>query len=536
MKGPPGTGRATARGQLTLAPLLRHALERYGDRRALVDQSGTPLSYDDLRSAIARRADALKALRARRVAVMLPTERDSTVWWLTALGMTGVAVTVVSPARATDERAAVLEAFGPDVIVTHADGDHDFATPVARLTSPWASTGEHGSEVLARVSRDEPPPPSSEHLRHIVVTTSGTTGSPKVVVHSDESLGRALWVTTMLRRETLGAEPGPLPAQLTTGALREVVFDGVPHDLVFLNGMPVATISGMTVLLQSILTGATSVVAESFSPGTYLDLIEARGVTNLALAPHMAQALVRRQRRSPRRTATVLATGIGGGPASAELCRELESVVGGVAAVGYGLTETAGPALMARYSEREAARWETVGRPAPGVGARIDASGQDSGELALHHPGLCHGYLDASGRLTPVPTSDGYFRTGDSARRRADGNIVIGPRSFDLIIRGGRNIDHLRIERVLDGGPGVVRTAVVGLPSAVLGEEDIVAVVEAEGRDTDLAALRRFARAHLAAGERPQRFLRVERLPTTDDHEVRRSALRSMIRDGGISS
>jgi long-chain acyl-CoA synthetase len=162
--------------------------------------------------------------------------------------------------------------------------------------------------------------------------------------------------------------------------------------------------------------------------------------------------------------------------------------------------------------------------------------GDDTGELALHHPGLCEGYLDASGRISPLPTSDGFFRTGDSACRRADGNIVIGPRSSDLIIRGGRNIDHLRIERVLDACPGVVRAAVVGVPSAVPGEEDVVAVVEAEGDDTDLAALRRYARAQLAAGERPQRFVRVEHLPTTPDREVRRSALRSMIRDGAISS
>ena len=86
------------------------------------------------------------------------------------------------------------------------------------------------------------------------------------------------------------------------------------------------------------------------------------------------------------------------------------------------------------------------------------------------------------------------------------------------------------------GTAGVVRTAVVGVPSAVPGEEDVVAVVEAEGGDTDLAALRSYARAQLAAGERPQRYLRVERLPTTRDHEVRRSALRSMIREGAISS
>jgi acyl-CoA synthetase (AMP-forming)/AMP-acid ligase II len=530
-------GRATAAGRFTLASLVWEALERYADRLALIDEGGTPLSYADLGSAVARRADALRALGARRIAVMAPTESAMTVWWLTAMGMTGVAVTVVSPARAADERAAAVDAFGPDVIVTHADADLDGATPVATLTSPRPSIGEHGSEVLARPSR-APRPPSdvTEPLRHIVVTTSGTTGSPKVVVHSDRSLGRALWVTTMLRRETLGGESSPIPRQLTAGELGNVVFDGGPHDLVYLNGMPVATISGMTVLLQSILTGATSVVAESFSAAKYLDLIEEQGVTNLALSPYMAQGLVRRQCRSPRRTATVLATGIGGGPASADLCREFESVIGGVTAVGYGLTETAGPALMARYSEGEAVRWETVGRPAPGVRARIGKSGDDAGELALHHPGLCHGYLDTSGRVTPLPTNDGFFSTGDSARRRADGNLVIGSRSSDLIIRGGRNVDHLRIERVLDGCPGVVRTAVVGVPSAVPGEEDVVAVVEAEGGDTDLVALRSYARAQLAAGERPQRYLRVERLPTTRDHEVRRAALRSMISEGAISS
>lgn len=522
----------------TLAPLVRQALDRYRDRPALVDERGAMLTYGELAAVVARRRDALRALPSRRVAVVLPLHLDTAVWWLTALGTEDVAVTVVPPERATEERALVLEAFSPDAVVTEPGTDIgiDVGDPVATLGSASAPPGGPGPSVLARTSLDAPPRVARPgHPREVVVTTSGTTGVPKGVVHSDETLGRALWVTTMLRRETLGVVAAPVPSRLTMAELSGVVFDGAPDDLVFLNGMPVSTISGMTVLLQAIVGGATSIIAPSFSAPAYLDLIETRGVTNLALSPHMAQSLVRHQRRSPRRTGTVLATGIGGGPATADVCRDVEAVIGGVAAVGYGLTETAGPALMARYSEGEAARWRTVGRPAPGVGARL--RGHDGpGELELHHPGLCHGYLDASGRLCPPPTNDGWFATGDMARRDDDGNFVVEARASDLIIRGGRNIDHRRIERVLDACPGVARTAVVGAPSAVPGEEDVCAVVETDGADTDLGAVRRYARDHLAPGERPQRYLEVDRLPMSHDLEVRRASLRSMIRNGEIAS
>lgn len=493
----------------SLAPLVRQALESHGDRVALVDEAGDGCTYRDLRAEVSRRAEALRAVPATRLAVVLPMQLDAAVWWLTALAA-DVSIAVLSGAAGDDEHEFHVAALGPDALVT-ADGG------------------------LQRTAPTEGPARAPAPMRQLMVSTSGTTGTPKAVIHNDETLGRAIWVTTMLRREVLGRTADLEPGALTAAILAAAVFEDGPQDLVFLNGMPLSTISGVTVLLQSILTGATSVITERFTPDGFLDLIEAVGVTNLALSPYMAQSLVRRQGRAPRITRTVLATGIGGGPASATLCHDVESTIGGLVAVGYGLTETAGPALMARYGDDQSARWETIGRPAPGVRARVRGPGDEPGDLEIAHPGLCHGYLDRTGQLKPPPTRDGFLSTGDVATVRDDGNYVIEGRASDLIIRGGRNVDHLRIERLIEPCAGVTRVAVVGAPSAVEGEEDVCAVVELDRLVTDLATVRGFVRSALAPNDRPQRILQVGRLPTTPDLEVRRSTLRAMIRQGVVN-
>src|SRR5262249_40244717 len=115
----------------------------------------------------------------------------------------------------------------------------------------------------------------------------------------------------------------------------------------------------------------------------------------------------------------------------------------------------------------------SVGFPLPGVSLRI--AGSEIGEIEIKGPSVFSGYWrkpDREANFTP----DGYFRTGDVGRQDADGRVWITGRAKDLIISGGFNVYPKEIELVLDALPGVVESAVIGVPHHDFGEA-VVAVV-----------------------------------------------------------
>lgn len=181
---------------------------------------------------------------------------------------------------------------------------------------------------------------------------------------------------------------------------------------------------------------------------------------------------------------------------------------------------------MARPTDDQEIRANTIGRPFASVSVRLDPTTR--GELALSclSPAAMLGTLE-SGRLR---RSVGWISTGDLAVRRPDGNLVATGRADGVIVRGGRRIDPAPIEAALSVCPGVECVAVVGLPSRLQGELDIVAAVVG---DVGLTELQRFARRVLGPGSLPQRFTRVESIPLTADGFPMRASLARRLRSEG---
>jgi malonyl-CoA/methylmalonyl-CoA synthetase len=119
-------------------------------------------------------------------------------------------------------------------------------------------------------------------------------------------------------------------------------------------------------------------------------------------------------------------------------------------------------------------------------------------------------------------TADGYFITGDVGRRDSDGRVWISGRAKDLIISGGYNVYPKEIELVLDVMPGVVESAVIGLPHPDFGE-GVAAVVMGEG---DEAAMIAACREKLAAFKTPKRIIFVDDLPRNAMGKVQKNVLR----------
>jgi malonyl-CoA/methylmalonyl-CoA synthetase len=162
----------------------------------------------------------------------------------------------------------------------------------------------------------------------------------------------------------------------------------------------------------------------------------------------------------------------------------------------------------------------SVGYPLPGVELRID--GGETGVLQIRGPSVFSGYWRMPEKTAEEFTADGFFITGDVGRQDPDGRVWISGRAKDLIISGGYNVYPKEVELVLDELPGVVESAVIGVPHPDFGE-GVVAVVIGEGEE---AAMIAEARRQLAAYKAPKRVVFVDELPRNTMGKVQKNLLR----------
>ncbi|WP_343243889.1 hypothetical protein [Streptomyces sp. SID13726] len=149
----------------------------------------------------------------------------------------------------------------------------------------------------------------------------------------------------------------------------------------------------------------------------------------------------------------------------------------------------------------------------------------EPGELAVRGHNVMKGYLGRP-EATAEVLRDGWFRTGDIARRDADGDYVIVDRAKDLVIRGGYNIYPRELEEVLLGHPEVSLASVVGVPHPVHGEEVKAFVIRQPGSRLSEDALRDWCRQTMAAYKYPRLFEFCNELPMTASGKILKRELR----------
>jgi fatty-acyl-CoA synthase len=136
------------------------------------------------------------------------------------------------------------------------------------------------------------------------------------------------------------------------------------------------------------------------------------------------------------------------------------------------------------------------------------------------------GYYNNPGATAAAIDTEGWLRTGDLARRRADGNYRIVGRSRELIIRGGENIYPAEVEEYLHRHPAVAEAAVAGLPDIRYGEVVAAWVVVKSGAYLTPEELRVFCRDQIAHFKVPQHVMIVESLPRTVTGKIRKHVLK----------
>ena len=198
----------------------------------------------------------------------------------------------------------------------------------------------------------------------------------------------------------------------------------------------------------------------------------------------------------------------------------------------YGMSETVMLTSNPYRAEDGERRGGTVGFPLPGVGLRVrDDQGHalpagDVGGIEVKGPNVFAGYWRMPEKTKEEFTADGWFKTGDVGKVDAEGYVTIVGRSKDLIITGGYNVYPAEVEGFLNELPGVLESAVIGVPHPDFGEGVLAVVVPRAGASVDSAALVAALKNGIAGFKVPKQVFVVHELPRNTMGKVQKNLLR----------
>jgi malonyl-CoA/methylmalonyl-CoA synthetase len=224
----------------------------------------------------------------------------------------------------------------------------------------------------------------------------------------------------------------------------------------------------------------------------------------------------------------------GSAPLLADTHAQFEARTGHRILERYGMTETNMNTSNPYAGDRRAG---TVGLPLPGVEVKVcDRNGKElprgqTGTLEVRGPNVFQGYWQMPEKTKTELRDCGFFITGDLASQDTDGYVTIVGRGKDLIISGGLNIYPKEVEMVLDVMPGVLESAVIGVPHPDFGEAVVAIIVPQPGVCFDPETIKAAAKTQLAPFKRPKSLIELPDLPRNTMGKVQKAALRANYQD-----
>ena len=298
---------------------------------------------------------------------------------------------------------------------------------------------------------------------------------------------------------------------------------------VLIHALPIFHVHGLFVALHgALINGSKMIWLSKFDPKKVVEkLPEATvfmGVPTLYVRL-LAEAGLSREACSRMRLFIA-----GSAPLLIETFRAWQARTGHTILERYGMSETA--MLTSNPYQGGERRGGTVGFALPGVSFRVqDDAGQslpagEIGGIQVKGPNVFQGYWRMPEKTAEEFTADGYFKTGDVGKIGEGGYITIVGRSKDLIISGGYNVYPAEIEGYLNELPGVLESAVIGVPHPDFGEVGVAVLIGKPGALLDGPQLVADMKAKLANFKIPKQCFVVNELPRNTMGKVQKNLLR----------
>ena len=480
-------------------------------------------SYAALEDHVARAAGGLRALGIGKgdvVAIQLPNWAEFTIATLATWRLGATANPLMPIFRDNELRFMLGFADAKLAIMPRVFRGYSHQDMAARLRQDlpalshvvyvddpgadgWNQLLQHGS---VRVDPGRAPLLGADDLA-VLMYTSGTTGFPKGVMHTSN---------------TLIANTYALAGRF-----------GLTHDDILLGCSPCGHMTGfVAAMILSLRLGATLVLQDVWDGRTGISIINAEHVTYMAAATPFLNDICDAVAEGAPMTATLRSFLCGGAAIPPALIQRADRELDLKACSLWGMTEALSPSLTEpeRAGEKSAS---TDGRVLPGMEMKIvDADGDElplgeTGRLLTRGAQMFIGYYKQPGLDGRGP--DGWFDTGDLAYMDDEGYIRINGRMKDVLIRGGENVPVFEIEGLLYKHPAVASVAIVGYPDERLGERACAFVVKRPDGDFDLRIMQAYLdECRVAKQYWPERIEFLDAMPQTVTGKITKHVLRDL--------
>jgi cyclohexanecarboxylate-CoA ligase len=508
--------------------LDRWARERAG-KTAAVDAGGR-LTWSELARSVERVAYGLAEhgiASGSVISCQLPNWTEFLVLALAATRL-GAILNPIPPTYRANELRFILDVLEAQaLVVPRRFRNFDYVEMVEglrgqapRLERVWVARGTPGRDMLpfaslletaweARAGR-RPLAGTDPNAVTEVIFTSGTTGEPKGVMHTSNTVLSIIY--PLIERLRFGERDVTLMSS-TFG-----------HQTGFLYGY-----------CMTLLLGGTGVWLDVWNAEEAARLIEAEGVTFTMGATPFLQDLTSTPALARHDVSSLRVFISAGAPIPRKLVEDARRRLGCAISAGWGMTEN-GCVTCNGLDDPEEKVFGTDGTPLPGMEVVIvDDAGAalpptTEGNLLVRGHSQFVGYWKRPQFTREGHTADGWFKTGDRGVLDPSGYLSITGRSKDLIIRGGENISASEVENLLFTHPKVAGVAIVAMPDPRLVERACAFVLPRPGPAPTLAELVAFLESHqLARHKFPERLELVTEFPMTPSGKVQKYKLREAI-------
>ncbi len=429
-----------------------------------------------------------------------------------ACAQAGLIFLPLNTAYKTAELAYFIENSGAALVVCDAASEAEL-TPIAQAQNARLETlNADGSGSLMRRALGMLPAFKPVHRTEddlaAFLYTSGTTGRSKGAMLTQANL--------LSNADTL---------------VREWRFT---REDVLLHALPIFHTHGLFVATNVILaSGGSMIFLPKFDLDDMLRLMPQ--ATSMMGVPTFYTRLLGDPRFTGDLTRHMRLFISGSAPLLAETHETFEARTGHRILERYGMTETNMSTSNPYDGERRAG---TVGFPLPDVELKVTdpETGEtlpqgEIGMIEVRGPNVFSGYWQMPEKTAAELREDGFFITGDLGRVDEDGYVHIVGRGKDLIISGGFNIYPKELELLLDDQPGVLESAVIGVPHPDFGETVLGIIVPLPGQSPDLTAIMASVQNDLARFKHPRELILMDALPRNTMGKVQKNTLREQFRD-----